>query len=340
MVLRKEYIIKRFLMLILVVLGVMIITFVITRVIPAHPEFLWAGAHPTKEQLEKARKILHLDEPIPLQLYYYLSDFFRGNWGVSWRTKMPVVADIQTALPATLELLIFAFALGIIVGVPLGVVSALKRNKLADHIIRVASVGGASLPVFWFALILQLIFTSWLKLLPAGGRAESAAVLRTGFEPITGFYLLDSLLQGNFTVFSSVLSRIILPSLALAAYPMCLTARMTRAMMIEVLQENYIRSVKAWGLPERSILYRYALKNALAPVVASLGLSFGYTLIGAFMIEIIFVWPGIGYYAAMSLLSFDYPAAMACIIVVAIFYTVINTIVDVIHSLIDPRVVL
>lgn len=338
MALRKEYLIKRFLMLILVVLGVMVITFVITRIIPSHPEFLWAGAHPTKEQLEEARKALHLDDPIPVQLYYYLSDFFRGDWGISWRTRTPVIADIQAALPATLELLLFAFVLGIIVGVPLGVISAIKRNGLVDHVVRVTSVSGAALPVFWLALILQLIFTNWLKLLPAGGRLDTVIMLKTGFRPITGFYLLDSLLQGNFLAFSNVLSHIILPSVALAAYPTCLTARMTRAMMVEVLQENYIRSARAWGLPERSILYRHALKNALAPVIASLGLSFGYTLIGAFMIEIIFVWPGIGYYAAMSLLSFDYPAAMACIIVVAIFYTVINTVVDVLHSLIDPRV--
>lgn len=327
-------------MLIFVVLGVMVITFVITRVIPAHPEFLWVGAHPTKEQLEEARKILHLDDPILLQLYYYISEFFQGNWGISWRTKTPVVTDIQKALPATLELLIFAFSLGVIVGIPLGVISALKRNKLADHVIRITSVGGASLPVFWFALILQFVFTNLLKLLPAGGRVDTTVMLETGFQPITNFYLLDSLLQRNFSVFFSVLSHIILPSLALAAYPLSLTARMTRTMMTEVLQENYIRTVKAWGLPERTILYKYALKNSLAPVITSLGLSFGYSLIGAFMIEIIFVWPGIGYYAAMSLLSFDYPAATACIVVVAIFYSVINTIVDIVHSIIDPRIAL
>jgi peptide/nickel transport system permease protein len=186
--------------------------------------------------------------------------------------------------------------------------------------------------------MLQFVFTNWLRLLPAAGRADSILMLKTGFYPITGFYLLDSLLQGNLSVFFSALSHIILPSIALAAYPTCLTTRMTRAMMAEVLQENHIRSAKAWGLPGKLVLYRYALKNALAPVIASLGLSFGYTIIGAFMIEIIFVWPGIGYYAAMSLLSFDYPAAMACIVVVAVFYTVINTIVDAVHAIIDPRV--
>jgi peptide/nickel transport system permease protein len=337
---KKVYIIKRVLMLLLVVFGVLIITFVITRVIPAHPEFLWAGPHPTKEQLEKARETLHLNDPIHVQLYYYLSDFLQGNWGISWRTRTPVIIDIQSALLATLELIIFSFSLGVILGLPLGVFSAIKRNKLADYVIRIASIGGASMPQFWFALLLQLTFANWLKLLPAGGRINSILAMKTGFKPITGFYLLDSLLQGNLIVFTNVLSYLILPSIALAIYPMCLTIRMTRAMMIDVLQQNYIRSAKAWGLPEKLILYRYAFKNACAPVIASLGLSFGYTIIGAFMIEIIFVWPGIGYYAAMSLLSFDYPAAIACIIVVAVFYSVINMVVDIVHSIIDPRVTL
>lgn len=335
---RKKYVIKRLLMLLPVVFGVMIIAFVITRVLPANPEFLWAGAHPTQEQLERARETLHLGEPIPMQFYYYLFDFLQGDWGISWRTRTPVVQEILTALPSTLELIIFAFAVGIIIGIPLGVTSAIRRNKPVDYIIKVASVGGASLPVFWFALMLQFIFSSWLRLLPASGRVGTVLVLRTGFVPITGFYLMDSLLQGNLSVFFDVLSRIILPSLALAVYPMCLTVRMTRAMMTEVLQQNHIRSIRAWGLSEKTILYKYALKNALAPVIASLGLTFGYTIIGGFMVETIFVWPGIGYYAAMSLLSFDYPATIACIVVIALFYSVINTIVDVVHTVIDPRV--
>ena len=338
MALRKEYLVERLLMLILVVFGVMAITFAITRVIPAHPEFLWAGAHPTKEQLEKARQELHLDEPIFLQFYYYLRDFFSGSWGISWRTRAPVVEDIKTALPATLELLLAAFAIAVAIGMPLGVMSAVERGRPLDHVIRVLSISGASFPVFWFALILQLVFSTWLKLLPAAGRVDDVLALRTGFEPITGFYLLDSLLQGNLEVFADALSHVVLPALALAAYPMGLTARMTRAMMVEVLQENFVKSARAWGLPRRLVLYKYALKNAVAPVVASLGLSFGYTIIGAFMVEIIFVWPGIGHYAAMSLLSFDYPAAIACIVVVAIFYSVINTLVDVLHATIDPRV--
>ena len=334
----KEYLIKRLLLLVFVVFGVLIITFVITRVIPSRPELLWAGPHATIEQIEKAREELHLNENILVQLYLYLTDFLRGDWGVSWRTRSPVLSDVLSALPATLELVIVAFVIAIAVGVPLGVVAALKRDKLTDHVVRVLSVLGASMPVFWLALITQLVFSSWLHWLPAAKRVDEALVLETGFHPITGFYIIDSLIQGDWPVFFDVLRHIALPAVVLSLYPMSLSARMTRAMMVEVLNEPFVRSALAWGLPKKLVIYKYALKNAIAPVIASLGLSFGYTIIGAFMVELIFVWPGIGLYAAMSLLSFDYPAIMGVVIMVAIFYTTINLIVDLIHASIDPRV--
>jgi len=334
----REYVIKRLLLLIVVVFGVLVITFVITRVIPAHPELLWAGAHPTKEQIEKARRELRLDQPIHVQLYYYLLDFLSGDWGVSWRTRQPVLKDIQEALPATLELVMLAFTIAILLGVPLGAIAALRRNTWVDYIVRVVSVVGASVPVFWLALILQLVLSSWLGILPSAKRVDEYIVYETGFKEITGFILLDSLVQGNIPVFVNALQHIVLPAMVLAFYPFGLCARMTRAVMAEVLSELYTRSALAWGLPRRLVIYRYALKNVLVPVIASLGLSFGYTIMGAFMVEIIFVWPGIGLYAAMALLSYDYPAIIGCVIVVAIIYTVINTIVDIIHAIIDPRV--
>ncbi len=334
----REYIIKRVLLLVFVVLGVLITTFVITRVIPSRPELLWAGPHATIEQIEKARKELHLDKNILVQLFFYLRDFVQGDWGVSWRTRSPVLNDVLTALPATLELVFVAFVFATIVGVALGVYAALRRDSLADHIIRIVSVIGASMPVFWLALILQLVLSSWLRILPAAKRVDEALVIETGFHPITGFYLLDSLLEGNIPVFLNVVKHIILPALVLSLYPLSLSARMTRAVMIEVLNEPFVRSAYAWGLPRRLVIYKYALKNSIVPVIASLGLSFGYTIIGAFMVELIFVWPGLGLYAAMSLLSFDYPAVMGTIVIVAVMYSVINMIVDIIHATIDPRV--
>lgn len=334
----KEYIVKRALSLVAVVFGAAIITFVITRVVPARPELLWAGPHATIEQIEQARKILHLDDPIYVQLGYYLKDLITGNWGISWRTKSPVLTGILSALPATLELIIVAFAIAMVIGIPLGIIAALKRGTIVDHILRVVTVTGASAPVFWLALLAQLILSNWLGLLPSAKRVDEIIIIETGFKPITGFYLLDSLLQGNIPVFVDALEHIILPALVLSLYPLCLSARMTRALTIEVLNEWHIRSALAWGLPRRVVLYRYALKNIIAPVIASLGLSFGYTLIGAFMVELVFVWPGIGMYAAMSLLSFDYPAVVGCVLFVAIFYSTINTIVDMVHAIIDPRV--
>ncbi|MCI4407474.1 MAG: ABC transporter permease [Thermofilum sp.] len=337
MPLGREYLLKRLFHLVFVVFGVLIITFIITRVLPARPELLWAGPHATIEQIERARKELHLDEPIYVQLGYYLWDFIRGNWGVSWRTKTPVLDGLLSALPATLELIIFAFSIATVLGVLLGIVAALRRNTMVDSVIQIFSVLGASMPVFWLALIMLYVFSNTLGWLPSSNRVDETLVISTGFHPITGFYLIDSLMQGNFPVFIDVLRHMILPALVLSLYPMGLSARMTRAMMIDVLHEPFIRSALAWGIPKKLVVYKYALKNAVAPVIASLGLSFGYTIIGAFMVELIFVWPGIGLYTAMSLLSFDYPAIMGAVIIVALFYSVINLIVDLIHAWIDPR---
>jgi len=265
-------------------------------------------------------------------------DLFKGNWGISWRTRAPILDDLAHALPATLELIIVAFVFAIIIGIPIGILAALKRGGFVDNIVRVLTVLGASLPTFWLALIVQLMFGTWLRWFPAAGRVTDLLVIQTGFHPITGFYLIDSLLEGNILVFLDVLKHLILPAIVLSLYPMSLSARMTRALMVEVLSEQYIKSAMVWGIPSRLTVYKYALKNAISPVIASLGLSFGYTIVGAFLVELIFVWPGIGLYLAMSLLSFDYPAVIGVVIVVAIFYTTINMVVDIAHAFIDPRV--
>ncbi|MCL7383498.1 MAG: ABC transporter permease [Thaumarchaeota archaeon] len=334
----KEYLVKRLILLVLVVIGVLLITFIITRIVPARPELLWAGPHATIEQIQKAREQLHLDKPIHIQFILYLQDFFLGNWGTSWRTRSPVLVDVLSSLTATLELIIIAFTIAFIIGVPFGVLAAIKKYTWIDDVARIVTVVGASIPVFWLALIVQLIFGTWLGILPSAKRVDEWVVIVTRFKQITGFYLIDSILQGNYMVFIDSLRHIILPAIVLASYPFCLSARMTRAVMMEVSTEPHIRSLIAWGLPQRTILFKYSLRNTLVPVIASIGLSFGYTIIGAFMVELVFVWPGIGLYAAMSLLSFDYPAVIGCVLIVAIFYCIINTLVDVIHSAIDPRV--
>jgi len=334
----KTYIIKRVILLILVVLGVLVITFIITRIIPARPELLWAGPHATIEQIERARQELHLNEPIYTQLYYYLYDFFRGNWGVSWRTRQPVLEDILTYLPATLELAITAFLLAFLLGVFLGMISARGYGRFTEKIISLIGIIGASMPVFWLGLILQTIFGIWLQILPAGNRIDSKLALATGFRPITNFYIIDSLIQLNIPVLIDVLKRMILPVTVLMMYPLGLTIRMTRSLAIEVLSENYVKALETWGLSSRIISYKYILKNVLAPIITSLGLSFGYTLTGALMVEIIFVYPGIGYYIGMALLSLDYPAVIGGVVFIAIIYSFINLVTDLIHAWIDPRV--
>lgn len=332
------YVIKRLFSLILVVFGVLIITFILTRVIPARPELLWVGPHAPIEAIEKARRELRLDEPIYVQLAYYLRDFFIGNWGVSWRTRQPVLHDILSALPATLELIIAGFAIAVVLGIPLGFYSAIKLGSVVDDVIRGFAIIGASMPVYWTALVLQLVFGMWFRILPAGKRVDTALVLTTGFQPITGFYLLDSLIQGNIPIFIDVLKRLILPAITISLYPLCLTIRMVRSVSVEVLNENFVKFLEVNGVARRTLIYRYVLRSVISPVVASLGLSFGYAIIGAFMVELVYMWPGIGYYAGMALLSYDYPAVLGSIVFVAVFYSIINLIVDLTHAWIDPRV--
>lgn len=332
------YIIKRIIMLFLVVLGVLIIAFIITRVIPARPELLWVGPRATIEQIEKARKELHLDKPIYIQLYYYLKDFFSGNWGVSWRTRQPVLIDILTYLPATIELAITAFLLAFMLGIVLGIIAAINYGELVDRVISVISVIVASTPVFWLGLMLQLIFSIWFKVLPGGMRIDTDVAIATGFKPITNFYILDALIQLNISALINIIKHMILPVAVLMMYPLGLTIRTTRSLAIESLQEIYVKALQVWGLPRRLILYKYVLRNVIAPVIAALGLSFGYTITGALMVELVFVYPGIGYYIGMALLSFDYPAILGGIVFVAMIYSLTNLVVDIIHAWIDPRV--
>jgi len=334
----KEYVVKRVIMGVGVVFGVLIIVFIITRVIPARPELVWAGPRASREVLERVRQMLMLDKPIHVQLAYYLYNFVTGNWGVSWRTKQPVLDDILHALPATLELVTTGFVVAFVIGLPLGFLAAVRRGSWVDSVIRTVALLEASLPTYWAALILFFVFSQSLRILPAGGRVDTALAMETGFREITGFVLVDSILQGNIAVLLDWLKRLVLPSIAVSLYPMGLTIRMVRALASEVLSEPYIRTLNSWGLPRNVILYKYVLRGILAPVIGALGLSFGYTLIGAFLVEVIFVWPGLGYYVGMSLLSFDYPAIVGGITIAAIIYVAVNLVVDILHAYIDPRV--
>lgn len=306
--------------------------------LPADPAALYVGPRARPEQIEIARKLLGLDKPLYIQYLIYLQDLFHGNLGISIRTKQPVLQDVLGVLPATLELITVSIIIAILIGVPLGILSAKRKDTITDHVSRVVTVAGVSIPAFWLGLLLQVFFFRWLKILPIAGRIDTTLRLVNPIHAITGLYLIDSLLTGNWPGFVSSLQHIILPALTLAAYSIGLIARMTRSSMLEVLGENYIRTAKAWGFPDRLIYYVYALKNAIGPTLTVIGLSFAFMLTGTFYVELIFGWPGLGTYAGMALLSLDFPVIMAITLLGGCAYVIINLLLDLLQTYLDPRI--
>ncbi len=300
----RYYVIRRSFLGIIVLLGVTIIVFSLARIIPSDPAQLWAGAHARPEQVEAARIQLGLDKPIYIQYIYYMRDLFRGDLGVSLQNHRAVTKDIRAFLPATIELMLVSFVLTIIIGIPLGAISGKKVNTKVDHASRLFAISSVSIPSFYIGLIM-ILFAGKLGILPIGGRISSQVVSTHPLPRITGLFLIDSILTGNWWTFKSTLSHLILPSIALAAYPIGLCTRMTRSTMIETLNERYILSAKASGLSERLITYRYALKNTLIPTLSVFGLLFAYMVYGNFLIGIIFSWAGMGRFIVNGVISID-----------------------------------
>jgi peptide/nickel transport system permease protein len=337
---KLEYLAKRLLLAALVLLGISIITFILSRVVPSNPAALWVGPRPTQEQIAAARILLGLDKPLYAQYFMYMSDLLRGDLGVSIRTHQPILTELKTYLPATLELVITGMILAVLIGIPLGVLSGARKDSLLDHTSRLLAVAGVSMPTFWMALLLQFFFFGRLKLLPIGGRVDREISLFHPVQQITGFYVIDSLVSGNWPALRSTLIHLILPAFTLSTYAIGLTIRMTRSTMIEVLEEGYITAARAAGIPERTILFRLALKNAIVPTLTVLTLSFVYSLTGAILVEIIFAWPGVGSYVTRAILSIDFQVIMAVTLVVTVFYVFINLLLDIIQTFLDPRVTL
>jgi len=299
---------------------------------------MWVGAHPTQEQIERARKELGLDKPLYIQFLIYMNKLLHGDLGVSIRTHRPVLSDILSFAPASLELVGTSIIIAVSIGIPLGVISATRKDSWVDNLSRLFSIGGVSIFTPWLGMIGQLLFFKWLGLLPVGDRISTTVSIQYPIQRITGFYLIDSLITGNFVAFRDVLAHLILPAFVVAAYPIGLVTRMTRSTMAEILEEDYIRTAKAYGIPGRTIAYRYALKNSLGPTITVLALSFAYSLVETFLVEMVFNWPGLGRYAAFSIISLDYPAIMGVAIFIALVYIVLNLIVDILQAVIDPRI--
>lgn len=331
------YLFRRLVLAAVVLAAVSVVTFFVARVVPSDPAALYVGPRPRQEQVEEARRKLGLDRPLPQQYVSYVGDLVRGDLGTSLRSKQPISVDLRAFLPATLELVTAATLLSLVVGVPLGVYAGAKPNGAFDHVTRVASIAGVSIPTFWLALILQLIFFRTLHWLPLGGRLANDVALNHPVSVVTGFYTIDAAVTGNWVAWRDALWHLVLPAVCLAAYPVGLVTRMTRSAMVDVLGERYITAARAEGIPERTIRFRLALKNAILPTLTVLGLTFAYSVTGAFLVEIVFAWPGVGTYVTQGILSVDFPVIIGVTLVVTVVYLLVNLAVDLIHATIDPR---
>lgn len=335
-----RYVLRRLSLSVLVLVGVTVITFLAARVIPADPAARWVGPHATAEQIERARQELGLDRPLVVQYADYVGGLVRGDWGVSVVTHQPVLDDLLAYLPPTLELVVASTLIALVLGVPLGVLGARYRDRLPDHLSRLVAIAGVSMPTFWLAMLLQLVFFRNLGWLPLQGRLDTTFQLLYPEPAITGSYVLDGLLIGDWALVAEAGRHLILPAVALAAYPIGLVMRMVRSSVSEVLSEDHIRTARALGVAEGVVLFRYALKPALGPVLTVVGLSMGYSLTGAFLVEAVFGWPGLGRYAATALVAGDYPAIMGVAILVATAYVILNLVVDLLQAWLDPRIAL
>ncbi len=321
-----------------VIVGVIVVTFAVAHLVPGDPAATWAGPHASAAQIVAARRFLGLDRPLGVQLFSYIGGIARGNWGVSIHTHQPVLSGIMTAAPASLELVITALLVAVAIGIPFGLMSARRPGRPADQVIRAGSIFGVSMPIFWMALILQLIFSQRLRLLPAAGEYSPGLLFSHPLIKRTGFPVIDAILGGNWPMLGSTLGHLVLPAIVVAAYPAGLIARMVRAQVLDTIGETHILNARALGFREGQIFGRFAMKLAWPPVAATLALVFGYSLVNTFLVESIFDWPGLGSYAAASITTLDTPAILGVTLFVAIAYVVANLVVDVVQAAIDPRI--
>jgi len=329
-----SYIGKRLLQLIPVLLGMTFIVFMIIRAIPGNPAQIILGQQATKEAVEALTIKLGLDNPWYVQYFKYLGDLFKGDLGESMRTRAPVNDEIWPYLAATFELALFAIVIAVIIGINAGIISAWFQNSWFDYTAMILALVGVSMPIFWLGLMGQWAFAVENPWLPTGGREE----VRDPVNAITNLYVLDTIIQGRFDQLWQVFRHLILPGLALATIPMAIIARMTRSSMLEVMRSDYIRTARAKGQKMFWVVYKHALKNAIIPVLTIIGLQMGMLLGGAILTETIFAWPGVGRYIYDAIGYRDYPVIQSAILIVALFFVMINLLVDLLYSLIDPRI--
>jgi peptide/nickel transport system permease protein len=317
-----------------VLLGVSIIVFFMVRGIPGDPAQILLGQQATHEQVQQLRAHMGLDKPVIVQYAVFLRDAMTGDLGDSIVTGRPVITELLVRFPATLELTAFAMFIAIAVGVPVGVISAVRQYSLLDKVTSVLALTGISIPIFWLAMVLILIFGVRLELLPFPGRLSSGVSI----QAFTGLVLVDSLLAGNFGAFWDGFKHLIMPALALGTIPMAVITRMTRSSMLEVMGEDYVRTARAKGVIPWRVVFKHALRNAMLPTVTVIGLQVGLLMGGAVITETIFSWPGVGQIAYESIYRRDYAMIQGVVLYGALLFVLVNLLVDILYAVFDPRV--
>lgn len=319
--------------MVLVLFGISILIFFLARVMPGDPARLALGPEASQKQVKNLRHELGLDQPLYIQYYTFLKNLLKGKLGRSLITKRDVSKDLIQRFPATFELVIISMSIAILGGIPLGIFSALNKDKVIDHSSRLFAFAGVSFPRFWIGIMFQIAIAYTLNLLPIAGRISG--------EPpahITGLYLLDSLLTGNWQAFGDSLTHILLPAVTLSLSPLAQITRLIRANMVEQLRKDYTLVSRTMGMPENLNIYKYMLKNAFSATLTVIGLLIGWMLGNAFLVEKVFAWPGIARYGVNSVLRKDFNAVVGVTLVVGLGYVVINFIVDLLYGYLDPRI--
>ena len=330
-----RFVVRRIGGLFFVMIGVSILTFFLAQVVPVDPAATALGSNAREEQIEAYRKQMGLDQPAVVQYATYVKRLVGGDLGQSIRTRRPVIDDLRDFLPATIELTLAAMLITVIFGLPLGIIAGLRRNTWIDAGARIVSLIGGAMPIFYIGLVLLGIFYRQLQWLPGPGRLDSTL---TPPDHVTGLFVVDALLTTNWEALGNAVAHLVLPGITLGFYSTAVLLRMTRSSVLEVLGQDYVRTPHAKGLNERLVVGRHIFKNALPPILTIIGILFGSLLSGAVLTETIFNWPGIGRYATTSVTTLDYPAVMGVTLVAAVIYPLVNTLVDIGYSVIDPRV--
>lgn len=330
-----RFILRRLILLVPVFIGLTVIMFVIARLLPGDPVALAAGPNATQAEIARYAADFGLDQPVAVQYWRYVTGLVSGDFGTSILTRRPVAADLLAYLPATLELVVAAMALAVIVGIPAGLAAAVWRNRWPDYTSRVAALAAISMPRFFLGLLLQLVFAMWLYMLPLGGRYP---IILDPPPFVTGFLTIDALIAGDLSAFVTAWRHLLLPALAMSLSPLATIMRMMRASTIEVLQQDYVMTARALGLPQWQIIFKYTARNAVSATLTVIGLYFGWLLGGTVLVETVFDWPGLGLYATKAVVSQDFMPVIGVALVIGLLFVLANLLIDILYGLFNPKV--